>query len=104
MEIALLLLRIILAAVFLVAGLAKLADLAGSRQALRDFGVPAILASPLGLVLPLAELAVAVALLPSSSAWFGDIGALVLLLLFVAGISVNLAGGRTPDCHCFGQL
>ena len=28
----------------------------------------------------------------------------MLLLLFVAGISVNLARGRTPDCHCFGQL
>jgi peroxiredoxin len=28
----------------------------------------------------------------------------VLLLLFVAGISYNLAQGRTPDCHCFGQF
>ena len=35
---------------------------------------------------------------------WGALGALVLLLLFVAGISVNLARGRTPDCHCFGQL
>jgi peroxiredoxin len=26
------------------------------------------------------------------------------LLLFVAGIGYNLARGRTPDCHCFGQL
>jgi peroxiredoxin len=28
----------------------------------------------------------------------------MLLLLFVVGISYNLARGRTPDCHCFGQL
>lgn len=28
----------------------------------------------------------------------------MLLLFFVAGISYNLARGRTPDCHCFGQL
>src|ERR671933_307156 len=27
-----------------------------------------------------------------------------LLLVFVAGIGYNLARGRTPDCHCFGQL
>jgi peroxiredoxin len=27
-----------------------------------------------------------------------------LLLLFVAGIGANLARGRKPDCHCFGQL
>jgi hypothetical protein len=25
-------------------------------------------------------------------------------LLFVMGISTNLARGRKPDCHCFGQL
>jgi hypothetical protein len=24
--------------------------------------------------------------------------------VFAIGISVNLARGRTPDCHCFGQL
>lgn len=103
MEIVLLVIRLLLAAVFLVAGFAKLADLAGSRQALRDFGVPAALARPFGVLLSLTELAVAVALLPAASAWWGAIGALVLLLLFVAGISSNLARGRTPDCHCFGQ-
>ena len=103
MSIVLLLTRVLLALVFL-AGFAKLADLAGSRQALRDFGVPAALASPFGVLLPLAELAVAVALLPVATAWWGAIGAVVLLLLFVAGIGSNLARGRTPDCHCFGQL
>ena len=30
--------------------------------------------------------------------------ALVLLLLFPAGIVANLVRGRKPDCHCFGQL
>jgi thiol-disulfide isomerase/thioredoxin len=28
----------------------------------------------------------------------------VLLLVFVVGITYNLARGRTPDCHCFGQI
>lgn len=82
----------------------KLADRTGSRQTLTDFGVPVVFATPLGILLPLAELAVAVALIPASSAWWGALGALVLLLLFVAGIGVNLARGRKPDCHCFGQL
>src|SRR5918992_6280688 len=80
--------RLVLAAVFVVAGLAKLADRAGSRQALRDFGVPAVLVTPLGTLLPLAELAVAGALIPTLSAWWGALGALALLL-FVAGISYN---------------
>jgi hypothetical protein len=35
---------------------------------------------------------------------WGALGALALLSVFVVGISVNLARGRTPDCHCFGQL
>ena len=71
---------------------------------MRDFGVPARLATPLGTLLPLAELVVAVALLLPISAWWGGLGALLLLLLFVVGISYNLAQGRQPDCHCFGQL
>jgi peroxiredoxin len=29
---------------------------------------------------------------------------LALLSVFVVGISINLARGRKPDCHCFGQL
>ncbi len=104
MGFVLLVARLLLAVVFVVAGLAKLADRAGSRQALRDFGVPAPLAVPLGVLLPLTELAVSVALVPTASAWWGALGAFALLLLFIAGISFNLARGRTPDCHCFGQL
>jgi peroxiredoxin len=104
MTLLLLFARLLLCAVFLVAGLAKLADLAGSRQAMRDFGVPNKLADLFGLLLPLAEIAVAVALVLPLTTWWGGIGALALLLIFVAGIGYNLAQGRTPDCHCFGQL
>src|SRR5215212_2255168 len=104
MDAALLIARLVLAAVFTVAGVAKLLDLQGSRKAVIEFGLPAGLASPLALLLPLAELGVAVALIPASSAWWGAMGGLGLLLLFVVGISINLARGRKPDCHCFGQL
>src|SRR5215212_171868 len=104
MDAALLIARLVLAAVFTVAGVAKLLDLQGSRKAVIEFGLPAGLASPLALLLPLAELGVAVALIPASSAWLGALGAMGLLLMFVVGISVNLARGRKPDCHCFGQL
>jgi peroxiredoxin len=58
----------------------------------------------LAVVLPLAEVAVAIALLPAATAWWGAVGALTLLLLFSAVIGVNLALGRKPDCRCFGQL
>jgi peroxiredoxin len=104
MDVVLLITRLLLALVFVIAGAAKLADRSGSRQALIDFGVPTILARPLGILLPLAELAVAAALIPTSTAWWGAAGALALLLLFVVGIGVSLARGRQPECHCFGQL
>src|SRR5215217_6455444 len=104
MDVALLLARLLLAAVFMVAGAAKLADREGSRRALADFVVPSPLASPLAVLLPLAELAVATALIPAATAWWGAAGALVLLLLFVAAIAANLARGRKAEYHCFGQL
>src|SRR5215208_3240330 len=104
MDIALLIARLLLAAVFALSGVAKLADQAGSRQAMVAFGVPSPLAKPFGLFLPLAELAVAAALIPAVAAWWGALGALALLLVFVVGIGANLAQGRKPDCRCFGQL
>jgi thiol-disulfide isomerase/thioredoxin len=104
MDAALLIARLLLAAVFTLAGVAKLSDFNGSRKAIIEFGLPALLASPLALLLPLAELGVAAALIPASSAWWGALGAVGLLLLFVVGISLNLARGKKPECHCFGQL
>ena len=58
MDSFLLIARLLLALVFASAGAAKLADRAGSRQAIVDFGLPTRLASPLGVLLPLCELAV----------------------------------------------
>jgi peroxiredoxin/uncharacterized membrane protein YphA (DoxX/SURF4 family) len=104
MDLALLTARLLLAAVFAVAGIAKLLDRDGSRQALIGFGVPERLAPPLAILLPLAELTVAVVLLPLVFAWWGAIGALALLGLFVVGIAISMARGEAPDCHCFGQI
>ncbi|HXF40428.1 MAG TPA: MauE/DoxX family redox-associated membrane protein, partial [Blastocatellia bacterium] len=96
--------RLVLALIFVVAGIAKAADLAGSRRAVRSFGIPEGLAAPLGLTLPFVEIVIAVALIPLNSAWVGAIAALAVLVSFVIGIAVNLARGNSPDCHCFGQL
>lgn len=93
-----------LAALFATAGAAKLRDLSGSREAMQGFGVPASLVAPLGVTVPLAELAVAAALIPGPTRTSGALGALALLAGFSLAIAWNLARGRTPDCHCFGQL
>ncbi len=104
MDIALLSARLVLGAIFLVAGLAKLVDKRGSQAALLGFNISARWARPLGIGLPLFELLIAIALLPAASAWWGAVGAFILLLIFNGAIIYNLSQGRTPDCHCFGQL
>jgi peroxiredoxin/uncharacterized membrane protein YphA (DoxX/SURF4 family) len=104
MDIILLLTRLLLAAIFILSGLAKLVDRPGSRQAMLDFGVPARLATPCAVLLPLAELVVAASLIPNVSAWWGALGALALLLLFTAAVGYHLTRGHTPKCHCFGQV
>ena len=102
--VGLLLLRLGLAAVFALAAFGKLGDRAGTRAAISAFGAPARIVRPLAVVLPLAELAVAAALLVPSTARAGAIGALALLAVFSTAIVLNLARGRRPDCHCFGQV
>lgn len=104
MDILLLLARLVLFAVFAVAGVSKLTNMAGSRKMMTDFGLSESLARPAGVALPIAELLVAALLLPVATAAWGAVGAFVLLVLFCLGIGYNLARGRTPDCRCFGQL
>lgn len=101
---AVLAVRIVLAIVFAMAGVGKLLDLPGSRQAMRDFGVPQALAEPAGLLLPLAELLTAILLILQPTAQWGGVLALLLLLGFIAGIANALRHGVAPDCHCFGQI
>ena len=63
MDTTFLIASLVLAGVFLVTSLSKLADCPGSRQALMDFGV----LTPLKILLPLAELALAATLIPSGT-------------------------------------
>lgn len=96
--------RVLLAILFGISGIAKFADLAGTRKSITDFGLPTFLAAPSSLLLPLVELACAAALIPAASAWWGAAGVLAMLAVFTLAMLFNLARGRTPDCHCFGQL
>jgi peroxiredoxin len=104
MDIFLLILRLLLAGVFGAAGIAKLFDRAGTEKAFKDFGAPDAVVGPSASVLPVVELAVALALLFVGSAWYGSVGAATLLIIFLGGMFYQLAKGNAPDCHCFGQL
>jgi peroxiredoxin len=96
--------RFVLAGVFLVSAVAKLADRAGSWRALVGFGAPERLARPLGCLVVGAELAVAVALLWGRARVAGALGAVVLVSVFSAVVVVTVATGRRAECHCFGRL
>ena len=96
--------RVLLALVFLVAAVGKLADMDGTREALGEFHVPRRLIEPAAWLLPAAELLAAALLMIAPTARVGAILAILLLGAFVAGIAGAMARGEAPDCHCFGQI
>jgi uncharacterized membrane protein YphA (DoxX/SURF4 family) len=100
---SLLVLRVALAAVFLVAGVAKLAARAGAERAITDFGIPGAVAPLLGLALPLVEISVVILLLAARTAWWAAVLALTLLVGFILAIGLNLTRGRRTQCHCSGN-
>jgi uncharacterized membrane protein YphA (DoxX/SURF4 family)/thiol-disulfide isomerase/thioredoxin len=104
MNLIIVLLRIALSAVFAVAGVTKLLDQKGTRDAVKNFGAPQSLVPAVSFLLPIAELLTAAGLLFVQTTRPSAFAALLMLSVFVIAISVNLARGRTHDCHCFGQL
>jgi thiol-disulfide isomerase/thioredoxin/uncharacterized membrane protein YphA (DoxX/SURF4 family) len=98
------LIRLALSAVFGIAGVTKLLDQRGTRDAVKNFGSPESIAPALAIVLPIAELAIAAGLLFNRTVVMSGSAALLVLSLFVVAIGLNLAQGHTHDCHCFGQL
>ena len=104
MLLTLLTLRFALSVIFGVAGVAKLLDLRGTREAVTNFGVPPSFAKAVGFILPLTEIGIALGLLFAKSARLSAVAASALLMIFVVAIAVNLLRGRAPECHCFGQL
>ncbi|MGI8668283.1 MAG: MauE/DoxX family redox-associated membrane protein [Aridibacter sp.] len=104
MEILLLIIRLFLFGIFALAGIGKLLDLEGSEKAVKSFGVPENLAKSASILLPIAEIGIAILLLFTQTSWFGAIGGFLLLLVFIGGMFWQMKQGNAPDCHCFGQI
>jgi hypothetical protein len=98
-----LLIRLLLAATFFCAALPKIGNQSAFKKGLLGFGVPKVLIAPMGLWIPLVELLVAVLLIPSITAWWASVVALVMLGAFTAVVAVNLFRGNRPACNCFGH-
>jgi uncharacterized membrane protein YphA (DoxX/SURF4 family) len=97
-------LQLALSIVFGLAGITKLLDPAGTRQAITNFGAPQATVPLLSRLIPFSEIAIGVLLLFSSTAKYASVAALLLLALFIVVIGVNIARGQAAECHCFGQL
>lgn len=96
--------RLVLAAVFLVAALTKALDRPAFARALEQFGVPGAAVPALAVLVPLAELAVAVALIPLATTPVSAVAALILLGVFTAAVASVLVRGQEAECHCFGSV
>ncbi|WP_322039355.1 MauE/DoxX family redox-associated membrane protein [Burkholderia diffusa] len=92
------------AVVVLLGAFAKMRRPATFRQALADYRLlPDALTAPVAFAIPLAEAVCATALLFPDTRTTGALGLIALLLVFAAGIAINILRGHTDiDCGCSG--
>ncbi|MBB5828337.1 MauE/DoxX family redox-associated membrane protein [Micromonospora carbonacea] len=96
--------RLGLAAVWLVAGGAKVGDLAASGRAVNAYQVmPYDVATVIGAALPFVELALGALLLVGLATRLAAGISAALLVVFVAGIASAWSRGLAIDCGCFGS-
>ena len=103
--VALFLCRVVLGAVFVWSGAAKLlAPPQAFADSVASFRlVPAGFISPLALALPLFEILVGTALFAGRPRRLGAFGAFLLSGVFLAALTAALARGLPVDCGCFGS-
>ncbi|WP_051580027.1 MauE/DoxX family redox-associated membrane protein [Pseudonocardia acaciae] len=99
-----LLARLILAGVWIAAGLSKITDLNESVRAVRAYRLlPEPAAQVVGAGLPMVELLLGLLLLVGAVVRASAVISAVLMLGFVIGIASAWARGLRIDCGCFGS-
>ena len=95
--------RLVLGAVWLYAGAAKLLDPAQSVAAVRAYELlPGSLVQPVGQLLPVIEVVVGAMLVVGLLTRGAAVISAILFALFIIGIASVWARGMTIDCGCFG--
>ena len=102
-DVAVLLLRIILGAIFVVAGASKVGHAAEFAAQIAGFQLlPQIVIAPMAIVLPYLELLLGgyliIGLFTRTAAWI----AVLLLVIFDGAIASAVVRGMTVNCGCFG--
>lgn len=96
--------RLVLGTVWIVAGSLKLGDLPASVRAVRAYQLlPEAGAQVVGAALPLVEVALGVLLLAGLGTRAGAVISMLLLTVFVVGISSAWIRGLRIDCGCFSS-
>lgn len=95
--------RLVLGAVFVVAGGLKVIDPQSSVTAVRAYRLlPASVATIVGWGLPFAEIALGILLIAGVATRVAAAASAVLLIVFMAALASAAAGGLSIDCGCFG--
>ena len=97
--------RVAAAAIWLVAGIAKVVDLGHFHAQVEQYRLlPSALEAPFAYALPFVEILIGFYLLVGLLIRPAAIGACVLMALFLAAQIQAWARGLTLDCGCFGAL
>jgi uncharacterized membrane protein YphA (DoxX/SURF4 family) len=95
--------RLVPAALFLWAGVAKAFDRQGSILAVSAYDVlPESLVKPVALLLPWVEIAVGMLLVLGLFTCFAGLGTAGLMSAFIVGLAQAKARGLKINCGCFG--
>jgi uncharacterized membrane protein YphA (DoxX/SURF4 family) len=93
----------VLAATFLLSGVAKVRDAAGAVEGALEYRLlPERLVRLLAPMLPAAEIALGIVLVTGVATRGASIASAALVAIFTVAVSVNLRRGRLIACHCFG--
>lgn len=104
MSVFTIILRVILAATFISAGAAKIANRKRFASALPNLGVPTSLVVVVAFVIPPCEVVIGVLLLINSTSFFAALATLLMLIVFSALLVLTIARGQSGGCNCFGSL
>lgn len=97
-------LRVLLGAIFVVAGALKVGDPLAFADSIWAFQiVPNAVVMPMALMLPIFEIAAGLLLIIGRITGSAALAILLLTAVFTAAIGSALGRGLTLDCGCFGQ-
>lgn len=104
MTLAIHLSRILLAALFLYAGVVKAGASEGFARTIAEFTIlPPDLLPVLAIALPWTEMICGILLLIPYTARLGAVLAAILFAIFITAIAWALSQGLIVDCGCFGE-